>query len=122
MPESEGYVEEVMREARILFRNEDVGMLTQHDDGTFTYCYHTAWLTDGSKPAISLSLPKSGKEFRSPYLFPFFFNMLPEGANKQAVCKQNRIDLDDYFGILLIVAQHDTIGAVRVIKVEKDRL
>ena len=48
--------------------------------------------------------------------------MLPEGANKQAICKQNRIDLDDYFGILLTVAQYDTIGAVRVIEVENDRL
>lgn len=111
-----------MREARILFRDEEAGMLTQHDDGTFSFCYRNAWLTDGSKPAISLILPKSSKELRSPFLFPFFFNMLPEGANKQAICKQNRIDLDDYFGILLTVAQHDTIGAVRVIKVENDRL
>ena len=51
-------------------------------------------------------------------LFPFFYNMLPEGSNKQAVCKHNRIDSDDYFGLLMITAATDSIGAVRVIKPE----
>lgn len=40
--------------------------------------------------------------------------MLPEGVNKQMVCLKQRIDLDDYFGILLAVAHGDNIGAVRI--------
>jgi serine/threonine-protein kinase HipA len=43
-----------------------------------------------------------------------FYNMLPEGVNKQAVCQRMRIDPDDYFGLLLITARHDSIGAVTV--------
>jgi len=43
---------------------------------------------------------------------------LPEGSNKQLICNQNRIDETDDFGILLSVAQYDTIGAVKVIKIE----
>jgi len=31
-----------------------------------------------------------------------------------------RIDPDDYFGLLLTIAQNDTIGAVRVLKIEKE--
>ena len=44
--------------------------------------------------------------------------MLPEGSNKQTVCFQNRLDLDDHFGILLITAENDTIGAVQVKKMK----
>jgi serine/threonine-protein kinase HipA len=42
--------------------------------------------------------------------------LIPEGVNKRLICSKKRIDLDDYFGILLEVAGGDTIGAVKVIK------
>lgn len=107
-----------MRSAKILFKDEEAGMLTQLDDGTFTFKYNEAWVLDISKPVISLTLPKTKKAFQSKYLFPFFFNMLPEGSNKQVVCKHHRIDEDDCFGLLMTTAKHDSIGAVRVIKIE----
>jgi serine/threonine-protein kinase HipA len=107
-----------MRNAKVLFKNEEAGILTQHDDGSFSFRYHDLWLANDSRQSISLTLPKSEKEFHSNFLFPFFYNMLPEGNNKQVVCKLNRIDQDDYFGILMFTAKNDSIGAVRVIKVE----
>lgn len=108
-----------MRKAKILFKEEEAAILIQHDDGTFTFKYHDFWLSDNSKPSISLTLPKIKKEFQSKYLFAFFFNMLPEGTNKQVICKFNQIDLDDYFGLLTIATKNDSIGAVRAIKVEQ---
>jgi len=108
-----------MREAKILFKDEESGILTQHDDGSFIFSYHDAWLADKNKPSISLTLPKNEQPFHSEFLFPFFYNMLPEGSNKQVVCKLNRIDKEDYFGLLMTTAKNDTIGAVRVIKIEK---
>ena len=103
-----------MRQAEIYFKGEKTGLLTQQDDGSFTYKYHELWMSDNSKPPISLTLPKTKQEYKSDYLFPFFFNMLPEGTNKHVVCKYMRIDNDDYFGLLLITARYDTIGAVTV--------
>ena len=47
-------------------------------------------------------------------LFPSFINMLPEGFNKHLICQSLKIDEDDYFGLLLTVAEYDTIGAVTV--------
>ncbi len=44
--------------------------------------------------------------------------MLPEGYNKQVVGKLNRIDSEDYFGLLMTTAKNDSIGAVRIIKLE----
>jgi serine/threonine-protein kinase HipA len=109
-----------MRKAKVLFKNEEAGILIQHNDGTFSFRYQEDWVTNNTKPSISLTLPKSEKEFHSPFLFPFFFHLLPEGSNKQMVCKLNRIDPDDYFGLLITTARHDSIGAVRVIKFEDE--
>lgn len=108
-----------MRKAKILYKNQEAGMLIQHDDGSFTFKYFDSWISDEAKPSISLTLPKFKNEFHSDFLFPFFYNMLPEGANKQIVCKLNRLDLNDYFGILLTTTKNDNIGAVKVIKIEE---
>jgi serine/threonine-protein kinase HipA len=107
-----------MRQAKIFFKEEEAGVLTQYDDGSFTFRYHDAWLANSDKQGISLTLPKNKQEFQSKYLFPFFFNMLPEGSNKQVVCKHMRIDTDDYFGLLMTTAKNDSIGAVRVVKID----
>lgn len=107
-----------MRTAEIFFKDEQAGVLTQHDDGSFTFRYNDNWMAESNKPSISLTLPKSQQEFNSKFLFPFFYNMLPEGSNKQVVCKYNRIDKDDYFGLLMTIAKNDSIGAVRVVKTE----
>ena len=109
-----------MRKAKILFKNEEVGILTQHDDGSFLFRYHPAWIANPVKKSISLTLPKVAQEFHSPHLFPFFYNMLPEGSNKLVVCTLNRIDKNDDFGLLMAVAKHDNIGAVTVLKIENE--
>jgi len=108
-----------MREAKILFKEEEAGVLTQHDDGSFTFRYLDTWMADNTKPGISLTLPTNEQLYHSEFLFPFFYNMLPEGFNKQAICKLNRIDNNDSFGLLMVTASDDSIGAVRVVKTEK---
>jgi HipA-like protein len=105
-----------MRRAKVLYKNEEAGTLTQYEDGSFEFSYLESWVEDTTKPPVSLTLPKSTQPYHSEYLFPFFFNMLPEGSNKQTVCFNLRIDENDYFGILMATSQTDTIGAVRVVK------
>lgn len=107
-----------MRKAKILYKDEEAGVLTQYDDGSFSFSYHNNWLKDSNKPSISLTLPKNEQAYHSKFLFSFFYNMLPEGSNKQVVCKYKRIDEDDYFGILMATAKYDNIGAVRVVQME----
>ena len=107
-----------MRQTRVLYKNEEAGILRQLDDGHFEFSYSDRWVENPTKPAISRTLPKTHEHYRSPYLFPFFYNMLPEGSNKQAVCYKLRIDEDDALGILLATSKTDAIGAVRVVKAE----
>ncbi len=109
-----------MRRATILYKNEEAGELIQKDDGSFIFRYFESWYNNPKKPAISLTLPKKQQEYYSETLFSFFYNMLPEGSNKQVVCYQNRIDEKDYFGLLVTTAGTDTIGAVSVKKLNEN--
>lgn len=108
-----------MRQAEVIYKKENAGILTQLDNGSFVFQYHDEWYQSINKPAISLTLPKTQQEYKSEYLFPFFYNMLPEGYNKQTICFELRIDTNDYFGLLLTIAKVDTIGAVQIKKIEK---
>lgn len=107
-----------MRQAEVIYKKENAGILTQLDNGSFVFRYHDEWYQSTDKPAISLTLPKTQQEYKSEYLFPFFYNLLPEGYNKQTICFELRIDTHDYFGLLLTVAKVDTIGAVQIKKIE----
>lgn len=108
-----------MRKAKVIYKNEWAGTLFQNSKGSFEFSYNQSWVNDTSKPPVSLTLPKQKEPFCSEYLFPFFYNMLPEGTNKQMVCFNLRIDEDDYFGILMATAKSDAIGAVRIVKMEE---
>ena len=106
-----------MRQAKVFYKGEEAGVLTQNDDGSFTFNYHNNWLVDITKPAISLTLPKNKQKYEMGYLFPFFYNMLPEGTNKKVVCRRFKIDENDHFSLLVSTAQVDTVGAITIEKV-----
>lgn len=80
----------------------------------YVFKYDETYFNDSTKSAISLTLPKTQKEYKSKILFPFFFNMLSEGVNRKLQSKQLRIDEEDNFGLLMATAHFDTIGAVTV--------
>lgn len=103
-----------MREANVYVNDDLAGILTENTDGSFVFCYTDEYFNDSTKSAISLTFPKSKKEYHSPTLFPFFFNMLSEGVNKQVQTEKYKIDENDYFSLLLATANEDTIGAITI--------
>ena len=90
------------------------GLLIEENLKHYIFKYDENYFRDNSKPAISLTLPKTQKEYSSEFLFPFFFNMLSEGVNRKLQSIQLKIDEEDNFGFLAATAQYDTIGAVTV--------
>ncbi|MBK8298152.1 MAG: HipA N-terminal domain-containing protein [Saprospiraceae bacterium] len=90
------------------------GTLTEENRQHFVFRYDDNYFNDVTKPAISLTIPKTQKEYSSEILFPFFFNLLSEGVNRKLQCTQLKIDEEDNFGLLMATAQFDTIGAVTV--------
>jgi HipA-like protein len=103
-----------MRQAGVYRNGAFVGVLTQYPDRRYEFRYTDEWFQNSSLPAISLNLPKTQQVYQSDHLFPFFFNMLSEGVNRQLQSRQLKIDEKDYFGLLLATAGADTIGAVTV--------
>lgn len=108
-----------MRKAGVLYKRQEAGALTQLDDGSFIFRYNDDWFNTSDKPAISLTLPKTKQEYTSKHLFPCFYNMLPEGSNKQIVCFEARIDPKDDFGLLMTTAKYDSIGAITIQKMNE---
>lgn len=90
------------------------GTLTEENRQHYVFKYDDNYFNDANKPGISLTLPKTQKEYSSKFLFPFFFNMLSEGVNRKLQSTQLRIDEEDNFGLLAATAQYDTIGAITV--------
>ena len=58
-----------MRQAKILYKQEEAGILIQNNEGAFTFRYFQAWFKDINKPSISLTFPKTQQEFHSKFLF-----------------------------------------------------
>ncbi len=107
-----------MRRAEIFRNGKLAGYLIEENPKSFVFRYEDHYYNDKNNPAISLTMPKGQKEYRSKFLFPFFFNMLSEGVNRRLQTKQFQIDENDHFGLLLKTAQQDTIGSISVKKME----
>jgi HipA-like protein len=108
-----------MRAMEIYRNGVLAGILSEENRNSFAFRYDERYFNDTTKPAISLTLPKSKMEYTSQYLFPFFFNMLSEGVNRKLQSIQLKIDEDDNFGLLMATAQYDTIGAITVKPITK---
>jgi serine/threonine-protein kinase HipA len=76
----------------------------------FVFAYHPDFLANPALPALSLTLPKRKSPYRASFLFPFFHQMIAEGANRNWQLRYHQIDERDGFGLLMATATHDTIG------------
>jgi len=102
-----------MRKA-IVYKNDiPVGILIE-EDNYYKFIYDDSYLLDNSKPSISLTMPKTQKEYKSKFLFPAFSNLLSEGVNRKLQSRTLKIDENDSFGLLLATANFDTVGAITV--------
>lgn len=110
-----------MKQGRVYNNHTLAGIISKLDNGTYVFEYDDTYFIDTSKPAISLTLPKNRKKYTAGFLFPFFFNLLSEGSNKKLQSKLLRIDEDDHFTFLLKTASHETIGAIRVEEIKKEK-
>ena len=109
-----------MRRLGVYFNDTEAGVLTERHPGTgYSFQYEEEYLKS-SLPPISATLPKQHDAYYSEKLFPFFANMLPEGANRRVICRSLKIDENDFFGLLEAMADRDFIGAVNVRRFTND--
>ncbi|MCQ2336094.1 MAG: HipA N-terminal domain-containing protein [Paludibacteraceae bacterium] len=100
-----------MRQLYVYKNDVLAGILTEVSTDMYKFKYDATYLLT-SLPAISVAFPKKEGEYIEKSLFPLFQNMLPEGANRRAVCRLNKIDENDMFGLLMSFANKDVIGDI----------
>jgi len=101
-----------MRTIDVYCGNCHAGQLIEWALGDYEFCYDVDYLDNAAMPAISVTLPKRSEPFRSHLIFPFFVNLLPEGANRKALCQIKHVDEKDFFGMLQMICGMDCIGNV----------
>lgn len=107
------------RSAKVCWNGEFAGLLKRFSRDHYVFEYDEKWFSDPQKPPVSLTLPKSRRRWEANHLFPFFANLLSEGANKREQCRYFKIDEEDHFSHLLATAGFDTAGAVTIKPVEE---
>ncbi len=103
-----------MRRAEVYNNGRLAGFLIEENRKSYIFRYENLYFTDTKALAISLTFPKSQREYRSEYLFPFFCNMVAEGANLAIQGSYLNIDERDILSLLGATAEYDTIGAITV--------
>lgn len=103
-----------MREVDVYMNETKAGVLTEEIPGYgYTFVYDVEYVGGAMLP-VSVNLPKRLEPYWSEHLFAVFSNMVPEGSNRRIICRSNRLDEKDIFGLLCAMADCDFIGAVNV--------
>ena len=107
-----------MRKVAVFFGDIYAGQLTELARGSYEFVYDEAYMTDRSLPPVSVNLPKTQRVYHAERIFPVFTNMLPEGANRRAMCRARKVDEHDFFGMLEMICGMDAIGKFVLKKAE----
>ena len=99
-----------MRQCKVFVHDKEAGILQELNTKEYVFTYQDGYNGD----PVCLNMPVRKEPYHSKALFPYFFNMLSEGANRQVQSMLLHIDEKDDFGIMMATAQNDTIGAVTV--------
>ena len=106
-----------MRQAKILYNNQFCGLLTETDDGIFTFQYDENYVEENPSQFITFTMPVKKEEYTDKRLFAFFEGLIPEGWLLDIASKNWKINPNDRMGLLLACCQN-CIGAVSVQPIE----
>ncbi|WP_299155338.1 HipA N-terminal domain-containing protein [uncultured Christiangramia sp.] len=106
-----------MRQAKILYNNLFCGLLTETDDGIFTFQYDEDYMREHPDQFITFTMPVRKEEYKDKRLFAFFEGLIPEGWLLDIASKNWKINPNDRMGLLLACCQN-CIGAVSVQPIE----
>ena len=102
-----------MRQARIYYDKVFCGLLTETNDGDFTFNYDSDYINQYPNQFITFTMPVNKIEYKDKRLFPFFEGLIPEGWLLDIASKSWKINRNDRMGLLLACCKN-CIGAVSV--------
>lgn len=104
--------------ADVYLWDKKAGLLERNDTGYF-FSYYSDYLFLPNAQPVSLTLPLTEKPYRSEFLFPFFFGLIPEGWLLDITSRTLKIDPENVFDILVATCG-DCIGAVKIIPLDEE--
>jgi serine/threonine-protein kinase HipA len=102
-----------MRQGQVFYNDVLAGILTETDDGEYTFVYNVNYIQQHPDQFITFTMPVREKPYSEKRLFPFFDGLIPEGWLLDIASKSWKINLNDRMGLLLACCQN-CIGAVDV--------
>ena len=82
-----------MRQLEVYVNEVKAGTLTELNPGKgYRFAYSEAYVASDCPP-VSLSLPKRTEAYEAESMFPFFTNLLPEGANRKVSSRSEAVYL-----------------------------
>jgi serine/threonine-protein kinase HipA len=109
-----------MRKCVVYIKGIKAGILEETEERKYVFTYLPEYMTVHPDQPVCLAMPVREDPYQSDHLFPYFYNMLSEGANRRMQSMLLHIDEQDDFGILIATAQTDTIGSVTVKPIGQD--
>jgi serine/threonine-protein kinase HipA len=102
-----------MRRAEIFYKDLLAGILTETNEGEYTFQYDKEYAAKYPKQFITFTMPVSEVKYVDKRLFPFFEGLIPEGWLLDIASKNWKINQNDRMGLLLACCRN-CIGAVSV--------
>lgn len=102
-----------MRQATIYYKDIIAGLLTETNEGEYTFQYTEEYQKEYPDVFITFTMPVRADAYVSKRLFPFFEGLIPEGWLLDIAVKNWKINRNDRMGLLLACCQN-CIGAVSV--------
>ena len=102
-----------MRQANIFYNDVYCGLLTETNDGEYTFQYDSDYVKKFPNQFITFTMPVSDIIYKDKRLFPFFEGLIPEGWLLNIASKNWKINPNDRMGLLLACCKN-CIGAVSV--------
>ena len=102
-----------MRKAEIYYKDALAGILTETNEGMYTFQYEREYVAKYPQQFITFSMPVTEASYSDSRLFPFFEGLIPEGWLLDIASKNWKINPNDRMGLLMACCAN-CIGAVSV--------
>lgn len=102
-----------MRQGIVFYNSIFAGIITETDDGEYTFSYDPTYIQKYPNQLITFSMPVSSKVYKEKRLFPFFEGLIPEGWLLDIASDNWKINKNDRMGLLLACCKN-CIGSVSV--------
>ncbi|MBD3906491.1 HipA N-terminal domain-containing protein [Chryseobacterium sp. Ch-15] len=106
-----------MRQGKVFYNDIFAGIVTETNDGEYTFVYQPSYIDEYPKQFLTFSMPVTGNVYKDKRLFPFFEGLIPEGWLLDIASDNWKINKNDRMGLLLACCKN-CIGAVSVKPIE----